>query len=100
MTIIRPSCGSMANWTFEPPVSTPILRRIASEASRIRWYSLSVERLRGGDGDAVAGVDAHRVEVLDRADDHGVVGAVAHHLHLELFPADDALLDEDRVRPG
>ena len=32
----------MANWTFEPPVSTPILRRIASEASRIRWYSLSV----------------------------------------------------------
>ena len=33
----------MANWTFEPPVSTPILRRIASDASRIRWYSLSVK---------------------------------------------------------
>ena len=32
----------MANWTFEPPVSTPILRRTAMEASRIRWYSLSV----------------------------------------------------------
>ena len=42
MTIIRPVAGSTANWTFEPPVSTPILRRIASEASRIRWYSLSV----------------------------------------------------------
>ena len=42
MTIIRPVSGSTANWTFEPPVSTPILRRIASEASRIRWYSLSV----------------------------------------------------------
>ncbi len=32
----------MANWTFDPPVSTPILRRIARLASRIRWYSLSV----------------------------------------------------------
>ena len=42
ITIIRPLHGSTANWTFEPPVSTPILRRIASEASRIRWYSLSV----------------------------------------------------------
>ena len=42
MTIIRPVRGLMANWTFEPPVSTPISRRMASEASRIRWYSLSV----------------------------------------------------------
>ena len=42
MTIIRPSLGLIANWTFEPPVSTPIVRRIANEASRIRWYSLSV----------------------------------------------------------
>ena len=32
----------MANWMFEPPVSTPISRITASEASRIRWYSLSV----------------------------------------------------------
>ncbi len=42
MTIIRPVSGSMANWMFEPPVSTPISRITASEASRIRWYSLSV----------------------------------------------------------
>ena len=27
---------------FEPPVSTPISRITAIEASRIRWYSLSV----------------------------------------------------------
>ena len=27
---------------FDPPVSTPISRITASEASRIRWYSLSV----------------------------------------------------------
>ena len=32
----------MANCTFEPPVSTPISRRIAIEALRITWYSLSV----------------------------------------------------------
>ncbi len=27
---------------FDPPVSTPISRITAIEASRIRWYSLSV----------------------------------------------------------
>ena len=32
----------MANCTFEPPVSTPISRRTAIEASRITWNSLSV----------------------------------------------------------
>ena len=48
------------------------------------------ERLRRRHRDRVAGVHAHRVEVLDRADDDAVVLAVAHHLHLELFPADAA----------
>ena len=55
-----------------------------------------------GDGDGVAGVDAHRVEVLDRADDDDVVAPVADHLELELVPAADALLDEylaDRALP-
>ena len=42
MTSRRPSCGFTANCTFEPPVSTPILRSTAIEASRMRWYSLSV----------------------------------------------------------
>ena len=37
---------------------------------------------------------AHRVEVLDRADDHDVVEPVADHLELELAPALDRLLDE------
>jgi hypothetical protein len=32
----------MANCTFEPPVSTPISRRILTDASRSSWYSLSV----------------------------------------------------------
>ena len=47
-----------------------------------------------GDGDRVARVDPHRVEVLDRADDDGVVCAVAHQLELELVPAEERLLDE------
>ena len=42
MTTMRPSFGLMPNWTFEPPVSTPISRRMAIAASRISWYSLSV----------------------------------------------------------
>ena len=46
------------------------------------------------DGDGVAGVDAHRIEVLDRADDHHVVGAVAHDFELELVPAAHRFLDE------
>ncbi len=41
ITTIRPSLGLTANCTFEPPVSTPISRRIAIEALRISWYSLS-----------------------------------------------------------
>src|SRR5205085_12592037 len=53
------------------------------------------ERLRRGDGDRVAGVDTHRVEVLDGANDDDVVGTVAHDLQLELLPADDGFLDED-----
>ncbi len=53
------------------------------------------QRERRGDRDAVAGVHAHRVDVLDRADDDAVVGPVADHLHLELFPAEHQLLDQD-----
>ena len=45
------------------------------------------ERHHGRDGHRVAGVHAHRVDVLDRADDHRVVGDVAHHLQLDLGPS-------------
>ena len=55
---------------------------------RMIWYSLSVRVMRRGDGDGIAGVHAHRVDVLDRADDDAVVRLVAHDLHLELFPAE------------
>src|SRR5213594_769000 len=42
ITSMRPSLGSTANCTFEPPVSTPISRSTAIAASRMIWYSLSI----------------------------------------------------------
>ena len=45
-------------------------------------------------GDGVTGVHPHRVQVLDRADDHHVVGVVTHHLELVLLPPGDGLLQE------
>ena len=58
------------------------------------------ERQDRRDGDAVAGVHAHRIDVLDRADDDEVVGDVAHHLELEFLPADHRLLDRGSRAPG
>ncbi len=50
--------------------------------------------------DRIAGVHAHRIEILDRADDDAVVGQVAHHLELEFLPAERALFDEHFVNRG
>ena len=58
------------------------------------------QRQRRRDGDRVAGVHAHRVDVLDGADDDAVVRLVADHLHLELLPAEHALLDQHLARPA
>ncbi len=55
------------------------------------------ERLGRSHGDRVAGVDAHGVEVLDRADDDDVVRPIAHHLELVLLPPEDAPLDQALV---
>ena len=41
ITTMRPSAGFTANWMFDPPVSTPISRMMATAASRMTWYSLS-----------------------------------------------------------
>ena len=46
----------------------------------------------------VTGVDAHRVQVLDRAHDHGVAGTIAHHLQLEFLPTEDRLLNQESHR--
>src|SRR5439155_16050306 len=52
------------------------------------------ERLLGRDRPRVARVDAHWIDVLDRADDDAVAGAIAHHLELVLLPAGQRALDE------
>ncbi len=51
----------------------------------------------GRDRDRIAGVHAHRVDVLDRAHDDAVVVAIPHHLHLVLFPAEHRLLEQHLV---
>ncbi|MNZ46966.1 hypothetical protein D3C78_646680 [compost metagenome] len=50
--------------------------------------------LRRCNGDRVAGVHAHRVEVLDGADDDAVVLLVADNLHLVFLPADQRFVDQ------
>ncbi len=42
MMTMWPSAGFRANWTLEPPVSTPTRRMQASAASRMCWYSTSL----------------------------------------------------------
>ena len=39
-------------------------------------------------------MDAHRIKVLDRTDNHAVVVPVPHDLHLELLPAQERFLDQ------
>ena len=56
------------------------------------------KRQRRGDRYAVAGMHAHRIDVLDGADDDAVVLRVADNLHLVLFPAEDGFLDQDLRR--
>ena len=45
--------------------------------------------------DRVTGMNTERIEVLDRADHHDVVVAVAHEFEFELLPAQDRLLEQD-----
>ena len=55
------------------------------------------ERLDWCDGNTIAGVHAHGIKVFDGANDHAVVGLVAHDLHLVFLPANERFLDEDFV---
>src|SRR5699024_1832216 len=49
---------------------------------------------RGGDGDRIPGMNAHRIEVLDGADDSVVVCTIANDLELVFLPTEEALFDE------
>ena len=51
-------------------------------------------------GDGVTGMDAHRVEVFDGADDDAVVVFITHHFHLVLFPANQRFINQQLVGWG
>ena len=97
MTVMRPSCGidgklHVRSAGFDADLAHD------SDGGVAHLLVLAVgERLRGRDGDGVAGVHAHGVEVLDGADDDDVVGEVAHHLELVFLPAEHALFDQALV---
>ena len=40
-------------------------------------------------------MNAHRVKVLDGANDNDVVVFITHHFHFVLFPADDRFFDQN-----
>ena len=46
-----------------------------------------------GDGNAVAGVNSHGIEVFDGADDDAVIRVIAHDFHFVLFPALEQLVN-------
>ena len=52
------------------------------------------QRQRRRHGDRVAGVHAHRVDILDGADDDAVVVLIADDLHLVFLPAEHRFLDQ------
>src|SRR4029453_1263084 len=52
------------------------------------------EGQRRSDGNRIAGVHAHRIDILDGADDDAIVVAIAYHLHLIFLPAEHRFLDQ------
>jgi hypothetical protein len=74
-------------------VDTDLAQDVDAEITHCLVFAIG-EGHRGRHGDRVAGVHAHRVEVLDRAHDDDVVAAVAHQLELEFLPAVDGFLNE------
>ena len=55
------------------------------------------ECLRRCHRDRITGVNPHGVEVFDAADDHHVVGGVAHHLQFKFLPAQKRLFNQDLI---
>src|SRR6185312_13927263 len=58
------------------------------------------KRLRRRHGNGVARVNAHRIKVLDGADDDDVVPQVAHHLKLVFLPAQHRFFDQHFMYRG
>ncbi len=59
------------------------------------------QRQRWRDSDGVTGMDAHRIDVFDGADDDAIVRGVADDFHLILLPAQNRFFDQNfRRRRG
>src|ERR1700722_15326410 len=52
------------------------------------------QRLRRSDGDGVASVNAHWIEILDGTNDHEVVAVIAHDFELIFFPSENGFFDK------
>ena len=93
MMTMRPSSGLMANWTLEPPVSTPILRSTASEALRMIWYSLSV-RVWAGATVIESPVCTPIGSKFSIEQTMMQLSARSDHFHLEFLPAQHGFLQQ------
>ena len=51
-------------------------------------------------GDGVTGVDTHRIEVFDGADDNAVVVFITHNFHFVLFPANQRFINQQLIGWG
>ena len=60
-------------------------------------YQILIDREHGSSAERVTGVNADRVDILDKAYGDHVVVLVADDFQLKLFPAKDRLLDENLV---
>ena len=87
---LRIQCQLHIAAPHDPQVGDDVQRRLAEHLELLVRQGLG-----GGHHDGVAGVDAHRVQVLHRADGDHIAHAVPHGLKLDLLPAEDGLLHQD-----
>ena len=52
------------------------------------------QRQRGGDGDGIPGMHAHRIQIFDGTDDDAIIRAVADHFHFKLLPTQHAFFHQ------
>ena len=52
------------------------------------------QRQRGGDGDGITRMHAHRIQVFNGTDDDAIIRTVADHFHFKLFPAQHAFFHQ------
>ncbi len=97
MTTMRPLCGIDGELNVRAAGLDADLANDGDGGVAHRLILAVGQRLRRSDGDGVAGVHAHRIEVFDGADDDDVVRQVTHHLQFVFLPAQDRLFQQHLV---